>query len=60
MNRAIIIIPECVNYTQHLDWFRALSTSQLKRMWDSEDYEVHCDEIHRVMNERDEGAYVAV
>lgn len=43
-----------------LDWFRSLTTRRLKQMWDSEEYHVHCDEIHRVMNERGEGRYVAV
>jgi hypothetical protein len=37
-----------------------LSTGTLKRMWDDERYDVYCDEIHFVMNERGEGAYVAV
>lgn len=47
-------------YEQMLDWFRNLSTAQLKWMWDNEIGEVHCDEIHCVMNERGEGSYVAV
>ncbi len=43
-----------------LDWFRSLTTRRLKQMWDSEEYEHHCDEIHMVMNERGHGHYVAV
>lgn len=43
-----------------LEQFRNLSTPMLKRMWDSEKWDVYCDEIHRVMNERGEGYYVAV
>lgn len=58
--RPLPIVPEFPNYGECLAWFRSLSTTSLKRMWDSEDYDVHCDEIHRVMNERGEGHYVAV
>jgi len=43
-----------------LDWFRSMTTNRLKQMWDHEDYEVHCDEIHHAMNERGHGEYVAV
>jgi len=43
-----------------LDWFRCLTTSRLKQMWDDEKYDIYCDEIHRVMNERGEGRYVGV
>lgn len=59
MDRALIIVPP-MQWEQSLDWFRDLSTSQLKRMWDDERYDVHCDQIHFVMNERGQGEYVAV
>ncbi len=49
-----------LQYPELLDWFRALTTPQLKAMWNHEPSLVHCDEIHRVMNERGEGRYVAV
>ena len=39
---------------------RCVSTKDLKAMWDSEDYDVFCDEIHAEMNARGEGSYVAV
>ena len=54
------IVPEFSRYEDLLEWFRGLSTSTLKFMWDNECGEVHCDEIHCVMNERGEGSYVAV
>ena len=47
-------------YPELLDWYRSLTTPQLKAMWDFEPYHIYCDEIHRVMNERGEGHYVAV
>ena len=54
------IVPEELPHAEILDWFRALATPTLKRMWDGPPGEVWCDEIHRVMNERGEGQYVAV
>ena len=41
---------------------RELTTAQLKYMWDDRGgrWDTLCDEIHMVMNERGEGAYVAV
>ena len=55
-------IPPMVPWEQALEWFRAQSTDTLKRMWDDprDDWHVWCYEIHRVMNERGEGHYVAV
>ena len=41
-------------------WFCSLTTRRLKQMWDSEDYEDCCDEIHAAMNYRGQGEYVAV
>lgn len=49
-----------MEYPALLDWFRGLTTPQLKAMWNHEPSLVYCDEIHRVMNERGEGHYVAV
>lgn len=62
MGDVVVLIPTVpdMQYPEILDWFRSLSTEQLKRMWDYDPYHIHCDEIHRVMNERGEGAYVAV
>jgi hypothetical protein len=53
------IVPD-LPYPEILDWFRSRTTEELKRMWDFEPYHIHCDEIHRVMNERGHGAYVCV
>lgn len=41
---------------------RGLSTALLKRMWDDDSgrWEFLWDEIHRAMNERGQGQYVAV
>jgi hypothetical protein len=62
MGDVVQMVPIVPNlpYPEILDWFRGLSTEQLKRMWDYEPYHIHCDEIHCVMNERGEGRYVAV
>jgi len=58
--RPLPIVPDGT-WEDRLDWFRSLSTSTLKHMWDTEGVvDIHCDEIHRVMNERGEGHYVAV
>lgn len=60
-NMAVLrpIVPD-LPWEDLLDWFRDQPTRLLKAMWDSEQGEIYCDEIHRVMNERGEGAYVAV
>ena len=61
--RPLPIVPDQFpTYEECLEWFRSLSTSTLKAMWDSpdDDWHVHCDEIHRVMNERGQGDYVCV
>lgn len=59
MSEVTIMVPNLRGEAM-LDWFRSLTTSRLKAMWDDERYDAHCDEIHRVMNERGEGEYVAV
>lgn len=54
------IVP-ALPWNERIDWFRSLSTGALKRMWDNEEIgQEYCDEIHKVMNERGEGLYVAV
>lgn len=60
--RPMPIVPDFDSYDARLDWFRALPTSTLKRMWDDNGDYWHgwCDEVHRVMNERGEGDYVCV
>jgi hypothetical protein len=61
-SNVIPLIPQ-INYDRPvIDQVRALSTSQLKHMWDdlSGRWDVHCDEINQIMNERGEGRYVAV
>lgn len=60
MENVIQMLPNPESLRCDLDIFRAFSTPQLKAMWDREPYAVFCDEIHRVMNERGEGHYVAV
>ena len=59
MSGVQVIVPT-LPWEQSLEWFRGLTTSRLKQMWDDDRYHVHCDEIHFVMNERGEGRYVAV
>ncbi|GEM_PF-6339474 len=65
--RPLPIVPDQFEtYEECLDWFRSLSTSTLKAMWDAmypdheNQWHIHCDEVHRVMNERGEGDYVCV
>lgn len=62
MARPLPIIPSPFSdYAECLNWFRCLSTSTLKAMWDhAECGPEWCDEIYRVMQERGEGNYVAV
>lgn len=59
---------------ERLNQFRALSTEQLKAAWDAFDVDAeqcdpgffwpadgpHIEDVHRLLNERGEGAYCAV
>ena len=59
VKRPLPIVPD-LPAAELLNWFRSLSTSTLKHMWDCEIGDTYCDEIHFVMNERGQGSYVAV
>lgn len=58
----IHLIPDIPCEPGTIERVRALSTAQLKFMWDdrSDRFEHLWEEIHLVMNERGEGSYVAV
>lgn len=62
MGDVVQMVPKVpdLQHPELLDWFRSLTTEQLKRMWDFEPYHIHCDEIWHAMVERGEGSYVAV
>lgn len=62
MSTEAISLPDITAGPNNLAEVRALSTDQLKAMWDdrTDRFEHLWEEIHRVMNERGEGHYVAV
>ena len=62
MNIEPVSLPDIPAGPHNLAAVRALSTDQLKAMWGdrTDRFEHLWEEIHKVMNERGEGEYVAV
>lgn len=62
MDNEAISLPNIAAGPNNLIEVRALSTDQLKAMWDdrTDRFDHLWEEIHKVMNERGEGDYVAV